>query len=321
MHAPRIVSLDHCDPAMSELIHATQMLAYAQEAALLNVEHFPPLERRPADVRSCAERFLGAFLGDGLVGAVSIGLEREPQQLNIASLVVAPTYQRRGIGRLLLAAALNECRGSVVTVSTGANNAPALALYAGFGFVECDRRTVGPQALPLVKLLRPSARPPVAAILRPATLAGADAIFDTHRDAMRTLCAGAYTEAQLRVWFEGCTPAMYRSAIEASQVWLAEVDGAALGFVGFVPGEVTLLFVRSSAAGRGLGRQLFALGLERARAGFDGDLTVVATRNSRGFYEAHGFEALEVQSFVRGDPAVHFEVIRMQQWPLALRSA
>ena len=146
-------------------------------------------------------------------------------------------------------------------------------------------------------------------------MADAQAIFDTHRDSVYGLCSGAYTETQLQVWFEGRTPEMYRSAIEGRQVWLVERDGRVLGFVGFVPGEVTLLFVRHDAAGIGLGKRLFAFGLEIAEAGFDGPLTVVATRNSQRFYQAHGFAAVESQTFVRGQPEQHFEVVKMQRPP------
>ena len=116
--------------------------------------------------------------------------------------------------------------------------------------------------------------------LRRAIMADAQALFDVHRDAVQTQCAAAYSEAQLRAWFEGRRPDMYRPAIEAGHVWLAECRERVLGFVGFVAGEVTLLFVRHDAAGAGLGRRLFAFGVAQAQAGFDGPLTVVATLNS-----------------------------------------
>jgi GNAT superfamily N-acetyltransferase len=156
-------------------------------------------------------------------------------------------------------------------------------------------------------------RPMSATIaLRGATMADAQALFDVHRDAVQTQCAGAYSEAQLRAWFEGRRPDMYRPAIEAGHIWLAECNSRVLGFVGFDPGEVTLLFVRHEAARVGLGKRLFAFGLEQAQAGFDGPLTVVATRNSQPFYAAHGFAAVETLTFLRGQPALHIEVVKMQ---------
>lgn len=150
-------------------------------------------------------------------------------------------------------------------------------------------------------------------VVREARLADAPALFETHCDSVRTLCAGAYTTAQLAVWFEGRSAEIYRAAIQAGRIWLAERGGVVLGFVGFVPGEVTLLFVRGEAAGVGLGKRLFALGVAKAAANWEGPLTVVATRNALPFYAAQGFTAVAVNSVVRGQTEVHFEVIEMQR--------
>ena len=128
--------LDHQDPAIAEAILAVQLPAYRQEALLLGASSFPPLKRAVDDIVASRECYLGAFDRQQLVGALSMGLDTQPGQLNIASLVVLPSHQRRGVGRRLMAAVLEGCAGTVVTVSTGADNAPALALYQSFGFVE-----------------------------------------------------------------------------------------------------------------------------------------------------------------------------------------
>ena len=154
---------------------------------------------------------------------------------------------------------------------------------------------------------------PDSIALRVATPADSEALFAVHRDSVQHLCAPAYPPAQLQVWFEGRSAAMYRPAIDAGRIWLAECNGGVLGFVGFVPGEVTLLFVRAQASGSGLGRRLLGLGIEKAQAGFEGPLKVVATRNSQRFYAAHGFVAVADHTIVRGDPALHFAVVEMQR--------
>jgi ribosomal protein S18 acetylase RimI-like enzyme len=89
---------------------------------------------------------------DQLLGALSLGPDDEPDQINIGSLVVHPQHQRQGIGRSLLAAALRQGEGKVFSVSTGARNTPALNLYREFGFVVYRHGTIGPEALELVKL-------------------------------------------------------------------------------------------------------------------------------------------------------------------------
>ena len=150
----RIQPLDPRDRTVAEGIHRVQIAAYEQEAKLLGVRHFPPLERTVEDVQAVSQRFFGAVADGSIVGVVSLESNEGPGSFNIASLVVSPQRQREGIGRLLLAAALEECGNAETTVSTGAKNIPALLLYAELGFVECGRYVVGSEQLELVKLCR-----------------------------------------------------------------------------------------------------------------------------------------------------------------------
>jgi ribosomal protein S18 acetylase RimI-like enzyme len=82
-----------------------------------------------------------------------VGLEPEGDALRIARLAVAPAAQRRGQGRAAVALALARAQGSAVVVSTGAANAPALALYEGAGFARVGERTV-PGGVRVVDLRR-----------------------------------------------------------------------------------------------------------------------------------------------------------------------
>ena len=157
MHSEyRIEPVDHSVLAIAQQLHAVQMSAYAQEAQLVGATYFPPLERTVDELRTYPEEFVAAFIEEQLVGAVSVWPDPEGLGANIASLVVAPPYQRRGIGRRLLATVLAKLGGGVVTVQTGAKNVPALALYAQTGFVELRRWLVGHEPLELVKLYRPA---------------------------------------------------------------------------------------------------------------------------------------------------------------------
>ncbi|HSI52155.1 MAG TPA: GNAT family N-acetyltransferase [Ideonella sp.] len=154
--------------------------------------------------------------------------------------------------------------------------------------------------------------PPPASI-RQAVFSDSRAIFDAHQDSVLNLCASAYTPLQMQTWFEGRTHEVHWPAIQAGQVLVAEREGRVLGFAGFVPGEVTLLFVRPEAAGSGLGGQLLRLAMTQAETGHDGPITVVATRNSQGFYERHGFVAVEDSFFVRGAAELRYEVVNMRR--------
>lgn len=72
VHPPDVRLLDHHDLSVAECIHAIQMAAYAQEAALLGAVSFPPLQRQVIDVQRTEGQFLGAFVGDQLAGSLSV---------------------------------------------------------------------------------------------------------------------------------------------------------------------------------------------------------------------------------------------------------
>jgi len=150
----RIYSIDHRVTSIARLIHAIHQAAYAQEAVLLDATRFPPLERTVEDLRALAGQFIGAFQGAHLVGALGVEAGEGHGATSIASLAIAPAWQRRGIGRRLMAAVVARHGSGPMSLQTGAANAPALALYAAFGFVECRRWVVGSEPLHMVSLRR-----------------------------------------------------------------------------------------------------------------------------------------------------------------------
>jgi len=153
MPAVCIELLNHRDRGTAEFIHAIQMAAYSQEAALLAARHFPPLEKTVTDIQATNALFFGAIDGTTIIGALSTATDEEVDAVNVVSLVVAPHRQRQGIGRQLLDFAISSCDDTDFTVSTGARNGPAMALYSQYGFAECKRWFVGAEPLELVKLL------------------------------------------------------------------------------------------------------------------------------------------------------------------------
>jgi ribosomal protein S18 acetylase RimI-like enzyme len=115
-----------------------QRAAYRGEAALLGTDALPPLTETAAQLRACGEELWVT----GAAPDAAVGLEREGAALRIARLMVAPAAQRRGLGRAAVALAIARAEGRDVVVSTGALNAPALALYESAGFVRTGARTV-----------------------------------------------------------------------------------------------------------------------------------------------------------------------------------
>ena len=145
---------DNSSEAIARQIHAVQMSAYAQEAKLLGAIYFPPLSRTVDDIRNCQETFFAAFISNQLVGAISTLPDPEGMGTNIATLVVAPSMQRKGIAKLLIQEVLSQCDSASLTVQTGVKNVPALNLYYQHGFIEVRRWLVGHEPLELVKLRR-----------------------------------------------------------------------------------------------------------------------------------------------------------------------
>jgi ribosomal-protein-alanine acetyltransferase len=60
--------------------------------------------------------------------------------VDLLRIAVDPAYRRTGLGRRLLAAALDEHPTRTVLLEVAAGNEAAIGLYAGFGFRELNRR-------------------------------------------------------------------------------------------------------------------------------------------------------------------------------------
>lgn len=151
---PHIALIDHRDSVVAQQIHAILIRAYEQEVSLIPEGHALPPARSVADIQSCNEYFLGAFVQDELVGTVSVGPDDEPGQISVESLVVRADHQRQSIGRKLMQEALRLGNNAAFSVVASEANTPALALYQSLGFTEYRRGTLGAESTPMVKLRR-----------------------------------------------------------------------------------------------------------------------------------------------------------------------
>ena len=149
--------IDHREPDVARRIHALLSLAHAQEAQGLGRSERAGAAQSAQEIQSSVALFLGAFDGDDFVGATSLAPDDEPGQIGIALLCVAPTHQRQGIGRSLVVEALRRGGTMAFAVAAAADNAAALALYRGLGFVAYRQGTLGPDRLAMLKLRRAAA--------------------------------------------------------------------------------------------------------------------------------------------------------------------
>ncbi|NXY97979.1 GNAT family N-acetyltransferase [Streptomyces sp. BR123] len=137
--------LDLGHDATAAAVHRIGRAAYAVEARLIGFDGIPALRESLAELRERPLRWLGAA-GAGAEGSAEgsdgplagfLAWEREPDgSVCVDRLCVDPAWFRRGVASLLLRALLAEVPADrPVRVSTGAANAPAVALYERFGFV------------------------------------------------------------------------------------------------------------------------------------------------------------------------------------------
>ncbi len=141
-----------------------------------------------------------------------------------------------------------------------------------------------------------------------------DEIYAVHRDSVVSLCTGHYSPAQIAMWLDGRTPAMYLAAIDAGTLWVAVVeDDAIAGFVENGGREVSKLFVRGASAGTGVGRGLLTVALAEIRTAGHASAYLESTRNACDFYRRHGFVEVGAGVFSRGSGGVEIEIVRMER--------
>ena len=117
-----------------ESVRQDQAEELARIAALTLREAWPPSAFR-ALLRRAGCRATAARGPQGVVGYI-VG-QRLLEVVEIQSLAVVPAWQRRGLGRRMLhhyAACARAEGASRVQLEVRRSNAPARALYAGFGF-------------------------------------------------------------------------------------------------------------------------------------------------------------------------------------------
>lgn len=126
-----------------------------------------------------------------------------------------------------------------------------------------------------------------APVLRPGRAGDATALTAL---ALRSKAHWGYSDALLELWRDELrfTPA----SIAEQEVIVAEREGTLLGVVALSfdgdTAEVEHLWVDPSAMGAGVGRLLFARGVERARAWGVRRLVIDADPNALGFYLRQG---------------------------------
>ena len=120
------------DPYFAQTLLVLQRSSYALEAEIIGDDRIPPLHQDAVGLTGWRGRWITAWDGVDLVGAVAWA--EHDEHINIDKLMVSPGATRRGIGAALLERVIDRSAGRQVFVATGRDNVPAVSLYAKYGF-------------------------------------------------------------------------------------------------------------------------------------------------------------------------------------------
>jgi GNAT superfamily N-acetyltransferase len=131
-------------------------------------------------------------------------------------------------------------------------------------------------------------------VIRQATTADLDALAEAHRDSILALGASYYPPESVADWHAAVNPELYPAAMEAGEVFFIAVGNAAvLGFSSdyIVQGTVhgMSVYVRGSAARKGVGSALLRHAEAHALAAGGTSIEVDASLAGVDFYAANGF--------------------------------
>lgn len=128
--------------------------------------------------------------------------------------------------------------------------------------------------------------------IRPATLDDASALVPVHHAAIDALPGTHYTAETRAAWKAAVTEEAMRQGLahDATATFVAEGDNRLVGFSTLQVPEVTAVYVHPAAQNRGVGTALLRAVEAGARIRDVQTLTVSASLNAVGFYEAHGYE-------------------------------
>jgi GNAT superfamily N-acetyltransferase len=120
------------DPYVVAALLALQRSAYAVEATIVGDDRLPPLREDEHALAAWRGRWLTAWDGVDLVGAVA--WSEHADRLELEKVMVSPSAMRRGIASELLGRVVAARGDRPVLAATGRDNVPAASLYARHGF-------------------------------------------------------------------------------------------------------------------------------------------------------------------------------------------
>jgi len=140
----RVEELDITDRPTAARVLEVQRAAYASEAALIGYDPIPGRYETLQDLIATASRLEWSGIRSGGTIVAAMAMSTDAGTDDIDRLVVDPAWFRLGLARALIA---SLPLSAVVTVSTGSDNRPGIALYESMGFTAVSERPIAPDVM------------------------------------------------------------------------------------------------------------------------------------------------------------------------------
>jgi putative acetyltransferase len=142
----------------------------------------------------------------------------------------------------------------------------------------------------------------VKTVHRLATLADAGRLFELRRQAIVVLAPKGMSVAEAETWAATLTVEGMKRKLRELEIWVAEVNGAVVGWGAIRGDRLEGLYTAPELAGRGVGTEL--LGLVEALMRARGIAAIIgeASPNAEEFYRRRGYEPVGRRTPERGQP-------------------
>ena len=129
--------------------------------------------------------------------------------------------------------------------------------------------------------------------VRRATEEDCEAILRVHSRAIREVAGSHYTLEEIEAWARPRKPEHYVESIRNEEFYVAEEDGAVIGFgtLNQKQGEIEAVYVSPEVVRRGVGKALLQELEEKAKDLGIKSLKMDASLNAVPFYESAGYES------------------------------
>jgi GNAT superfamily N-acetyltransferase len=150
-------------------------------------------------------------------------------------------------------------------------------------------------------------------IIRKATTADAQDIFDVRFAAIRDQCKNYYPESALDAWTSGSPSERFRADVE-QRFYVATVNNAVIGtgMLDLDSGQLDAIFVHPLYLRQGVGRAIVSFLENIARINSVNRLKLESTLNAATFYRNLGFRGAQISKYVTSQ-GLELECIPMEK--------